>query len=316
MRFTDSSISFVMPAYNCQDTIVESVESIIHGNFEQGDQLIIVDDCSTDDTAQVLSNLKREYPFIVVVRSAENKGCPATRNIGIGKASNPTIFNLDSDNILVPRSIRRLRHFMISENADLAAFGQFHFFQNNIDEVKVKWICRSGLLTLADFLSGSVNPGPSGNFMYTKRSWERVGGYWEYGSGLHEAWGFTLKQIAMGARFVVMPKTYYWHRHGHDSLYVREARKRNESSLMATKMITPFLHLVDDAQAAYIRSEEGSQTWFESPDMWPLRLKTGEQGKTGYVAYPAPSLTSRIPSILGGIKNRIIAKISGLRARN
>ena len=132
-----SSVSFVMPAYNCADTVVESVESIIQANLEEGDKLIIVDDCSTDNTAQVLSDLKRRYPFIEIISNTQNKGCPASRNVGIDRASNPLIFNLDSDNILVPGSIKQLKQFMISEKADMAAFGELYFFQKDKNKVNV-----------------------------------------------------------------------------------------------------------------------------------------------------------------------------------
>ena len=310
MTFTSNSISFVMPAYNCADTVVESVESIIQGNLEEGDKLIIVDDCSTDNTAQVLSDLKRRYPFIEIIRNTPNKGCPASRNVGIDRASNPLIFNLDSDNILVPGSIKRLKQFMISEKADVAAFGELHFFQKDKNKVTHKWICRPGVLTLADFLSGHINPGPAGNFMYTKESWQRVGRYWEYGPGLHEAWGFSLKQIAMGSKFVVMPNTYYFHRYGHDSLFIRESKKNNESSLMATKMISPFIDLIDENDAAYIMSEEGRKTWFDNLANRPIRLKTGEVGKTGEIVLPE----SPKSSAKNRIKIRIVKSIEKVMA--
>ena len=294
------SISFVMPAYNCADTVIDSVESIVLGNFEE-DELIIVNDCSTDNTAQALSDTKEKYPFITVIHNAQNKGCPATRNVGIDRASNSIIFNLDSDNILVPGSIKQLQQFMISEKADAAAFGEIHFFRKSINEVTHKWICRPGILTLADFLSGTINPGSAGNFMYTKESWQRVGKYCEYGAGLHEAWGFSLKQIASGSTFVVVPDTYYFHRYGHDSLYVREVKKKHESSLMATKMILPFLDLIDERDAAYIMSKEGSESWFNNHKKRHIRLRTGEVGKTGAVVY----LESNESSLKSRIKTQI-----------
>jgi glycosyltransferase involved in cell wall biosynthesis len=272
-----------MPAYNCAETVVESVESIIQGNFEEGDELIIVDDASTDYTARVLSKLKGKYPCITVIHNAENKGCPATRNVGIDRASNPLIFNLDSDDVLVPGSVRQLRQVLISDRADVVAFGEIHYFRENIDKVTHKWICHPGVMTLADFLAGHIVPG--GNFLYTKESWQRVNRYGEYGAGLHEFWGFSLKQIAMGSKFVVMPNTYYFHRYGHDSLFVRESKKNNESSLMATKMIMPFVNLIDENDAEYIMSEEGSRTWFDNLAKRPIRLKSGEIGKTGEIVY-------------------------------
>lgn len=305
------NISFVMPAYNCSDTIAESVESIFNGNFEDGDELIIVDGCSTDNTAQVLSDLKEKYHFLKIILNEQYLGCPAARNVGIGTASNSIIFNLDSDNILVPGSIKQLKQFMIDENADVAAFGEIHFFQTDKNKITHKWICCPGTLTLADLLSGSINPAPSGNYMFTKESWHRVGKYWEYGAGLHEAWGFSLKQIANGSKFVVMPGSYYLHRHGYSSLFVRESGKKHESSLMATKMIMPFINLLEDKDAKYIMTEKGSREWFENTDKRPIRLKSGEIGRNGKVVDTNDNpLQNKKPSNFLILRAKVIDAIS------
>ena len=274
------SISFVMPAYNCATTIEESVESIMDDNFKEGDELIIVNDGSTDSTPGVIQRLKRKYPVITVINQ-ENKGCPAARNVGYARASSPIIFNLYSDDVLESGNVPKLKNYMVSQGADMAAFQVIRYFNKSKHQTTHKWISRPGILTLADFLAGEINPGSGGNYMFTKKSWEKVGGVWEYGKGLHEAWGFTLKELANGVKFVIMPDSYYFHRYGMDSLYVRESRKPDEHSLMATKMISHYLHLLNEEDAAYITSENGSRTWYSGIYRMPIRLKNGEAGKTG-----------------------------------
>ena len=270
-----------MPAYNSAKTIIESVDSIFNGNFEVGDELIIVNDGSTDDTDRIIKELKNKHPQIIYLVNPVNLGCPASRNIGIRTATNPLIFNIDSDNILVPGSVKKLKESLLAENADAAAFGEYHFFQTNPKKITHKCICRPGIMTLADFLAGPRNPGPGGNYLYTKASWQKIGGYWEYGYGLHEAWGFTLKQLANGAKFVIVPGTFYFHRYGWNSLTIRETKNKEEFSLMASKMIMPFLDLLSDEDANLIKSETGSRTWFGNFSQRPLRLKNGQAGQTG-----------------------------------
>ena len=276
------AVSFVMPAYNCADTVVESVESIIKSNFQAGDELIIVNDGSTDKTAKVLARLKNKYPFIELIDNPENRGCPATRNVGINKAKNPYIFNLDSDDVLTPGSRAFLEDAMISQEADIAAFGEIHYFTENTKFLTHKWICKPGLLALADYLAGHIIPG--GNYLYTKKSWEKVGGYSEIGKGLHEFWGFGLKQIAKGSKFFVVPNTFYFHRHGRESLYVRESKKTNASTV-ANQMIEPFLDLLEEEDALYIQSEAGKNTWFDQLNLHPIRVKNHPRGTTGTIVY-------------------------------
>ncbi|HVY72534.1 MAG TPA: glycosyltransferase [Candidatus Paceibacterota bacterium] len=284
-------ISFVIPAYNCADTLAEAVESIYNGNFEDGDEVIVIDDASTDTTPKVIEGLRIAHPDLMVLTNEQNKGCPATRNVGIHAARNGLIFNLDADNILAPGSVAKLKTVLTEKNADVAAFSEYHYFKGSDKKVTHKWIYPYDTLTLADLLASHINPGPGGNFLYTKASWEKVGGYWEYGKGLHEAWGFTLKQLAHGARMVVPPHSYYLHRYGVNSLFDRESKELERSSLTATKMLEPFLDLLDTDDAAYIRSEEGSRTWFETLPVRPIRLASHTPGRTGYKT----SRTSRMP---------------------
>ena len=59
MTYNNSKISFIIPAYNCADTLIESIESIFNGNFEVDDEVIIVNDASTDKTLEVINKLQK-----------------------------------------------------------------------------------------------------------------------------------------------------------------------------------------------------------------------------------------------------------------
>ena len=67
-------VSFIMPAYNCAGTIAESVASIMETNFRQGDELVIVNDFSSDGTASVIESLQEVYPVIKAVHHPRNRG--------------------------------------------------------------------------------------------------------------------------------------------------------------------------------------------------------------------------------------------------
>ncbi len=278
-----NNISFIIPAYNSEKTLAESVNSIFNGNFLDGDEVIIVNDGSTDNTLEIAKGLAEKYsPKIKIIDNIENKGCPASRNIGISQAKNDLIFNLDSDNILIPGNIAKIKEAIIREQADIAAFGEYHYFKDDSKEVTHKWLCKTGVLTLADFFSGMTNPGPGGNFLYKKETWNRIGKYWEYGKGLHEAWGFSFKMLVNGAKFIVVPKTAYLHRYSHESLFVRENKKQNEGVIITNKMIGPFLRFFSEETLNYIKKEPN---WYERLNYRPLKLKDGSIGINGKVVF-------------------------------
>ena len=292
MIHNNAPVSFIMPAYNCADTVVESVESIIQGNLEDGDELIIVNDGSTDGTPRVIQMLASKYDSIKILSHKINRGsAAASRNTGIENAQHQLLFCLDADNLLAPGSIKKLKEFLINTGADAAAFQELWYFSKTFQEITHKWTFRSGEVTLADALSGKFWPGPSGNYLLTKESWRRAGRYHEFvGAGI-DSWGFGVRQLATGSKMQVLDGTGYYHRYGHESAWVRDTKSGN-TSLKALQMLIPFLDLIDDNDVEYIMSRKGRYTWFKDLEEHPLKLKTGEKGRTGITSQCSPARIS------------------------
>lgn len=95
---TDVLISIVMPAYNAEDLILDSVNSVINQTYTNW-ELIIIDDGSVDRTVQVVDELTQEDKRIHLLKNIENKGVAATRNKGIKVAMGDWIAFLDSDDL-------------------------------------------------------------------------------------------------------------------------------------------------------------------------------------------------------------------------
>jgi glycosyltransferase involved in cell wall biosynthesis len=290
------NISFVIPSYNCENTLEESVDSIFNRNFENGDEVIIINDGSNDGTQKVIERLENKYKNkILIINNPINIGCPASRNIGIRKAKNDLIFNLDSDNILPINSIYKLKNELVREDADVSAFGEYYYFKNDVNKLSHKWICIPGKLTLENFLSGHINPGPGGNFLYKKSIWQKVDGYWEYGKGLHEAWGFTLKLLAANAKILVIPNTFYYHRHSHESLFIRESKKANQEIEITNKFIEHIFDLLNEETQKYVRN---NPEWFCKLNKKPLVIKGSQAGQDGNIVY-----MSKIKNFIHKIRN-------------
>ena len=294
--FMNSSISFIVPAYNCSGTLAEAIESIFDGNFEDGDEIIIINDASTDETQNVIEELKKNHAEIVAVKHNINKGTAAAgRNTGIDYARNSLYFCLDSDNILAPKSVPRLKDYMLSAKADAAAFGEIRYFLDTPNNVTHKWVFKQGVITLSDALVGPVWPGPSGNYLFTRASWLKAGRYFEPSliNQTIDSWTFTIRQIATGSKFIVFPETYYLHRCGTDSHFIREYKKGNVS-LAALSGLIPILGMIDDSDVDYIMSSQGRYSWFENLDKHPLRVKGEQIGQTGTATLAKQTIFKRI----------------------
>jgi len=99
--------SVVIPTYNRATLLRRAIRSALD-QLEFGDELIIVDDGSTDQTPQVL----REFAGRIVVVQGAHRGAGAARNIGIAHAQKDLVAFLDSDDIWLPGKLELQRQLM------------------------------------------------------------------------------------------------------------------------------------------------------------------------------------------------------------
>jgi glycosyltransferase involved in cell wall biosynthesis len=269
------NISFFIPAYNCAQTLKESVDSIMKSNFSEGDEVVIVNDGSTDSTESVLSQLKELYPKIRIFKHSANRGGGAARNTAVEHCIHPILFCLDSDNVLESNSIQKLKEYMQNTGADVAAFQELYFFKENKECIDFKWTFKEEENLLAEHLCTTQVPGSSGNYMFTKESWLRAAGYPEV---VLDTWGFGFRQVMTGSKVYVMPNSFYYHRYGHDSYWIRGAEKRKKAvSMMALQVLIPFSDQIDERYLDYIMSRKGRYTWFSKLSKKPIRLVTSRK---------------------------------------
>jgi teichuronic acid biosynthesis glycosyltransferase TuaG len=101
---TSALVSVVMPAYNASDYIRGAVGSVLSQTYASW-ELVIVDDCSTDDTPHLLDALADADKRIRVFHAPQNGGVAAARNAAIAAARGSHIAFLDSDDGWHPRKL-------------------------------------------------------------------------------------------------------------------------------------------------------------------------------------------------------------------
>lgn len=97
------TVSIIMPAYRARDTIAESIRSVQAQTLSHW-ELIIVDDGSPDDTAQVAKDMAQSDPRICVVQRC-NRGPSIARNGGVDLARAEIIAFLDADDLWAPERL-------------------------------------------------------------------------------------------------------------------------------------------------------------------------------------------------------------------
>lgn len=109
----DGMVSIIMPSWNTGKYIAESIQSVINQSYSNW-ELIIVDDCSTDNTDEVVASFSD--PRIKYFHNEKNSGAALTRNKAMREAQGEWIAFLDSDDLWMPEKLQKQIAFMTENN--------------------------------------------------------------------------------------------------------------------------------------------------------------------------------------------------------
>lgn len=109
-------VSVLIPCFNAEKYVEDAVRSIMTQTY-QNLEIVLIDDCSTDTTPQILEKLKNEDNRIKIYRNEENLKLIKTLNKGITLCSGEYIARMDSDDISLPTRIEEQVKFL-NENSD------------------------------------------------------------------------------------------------------------------------------------------------------------------------------------------------------
>ncbi|MDR6553586.1 glycosyltransferase [Paenibacillus qinlingensis] len=104
-------ITAVIPAYNAAFYIEAALKSIIKQTYHVH-EIIVIDDCSQDDTSKIVKELASQYHHIQFFRLNENKGVSHARNFGLKQATNNWVLLLDADDILEPNIVEKHMYYL------------------------------------------------------------------------------------------------------------------------------------------------------------------------------------------------------------
>lgn len=100
-------LSVIVPFYNVQTYAPDTLRSL-QANAREDFEFLLVDDCSTDGTPEILERAEREVPGARLIRHEQNGGLATARNTGLDAASGEYLTFLDGDDWLAPGHYERL----------------------------------------------------------------------------------------------------------------------------------------------------------------------------------------------------------------
>ena len=127
MEKKSPAVSVLMPAYNAEKYIGEAIESILNQTFTDF-EFIIIDDCSTDGTWDIIQEYAKRDSRISISRNEENLQISRTRNKLVEKAKGDYIVWQDADDISLPYRIKEQYEFMEAHPEVGICGGYLEFF--------------------------------------------------------------------------------------------------------------------------------------------------------------------------------------------
>jgi glycosyltransferase involved in cell wall biosynthesis len=165
-------VSVVIPAYNAQRTLAQTLESVIVQTMSDL-EVIVVDDGSTDATAVTVEGFSD--PRVKLVRR-ENGGVGAARNTGIAQAHGEWVAFLDADDMWVPQKLERQLTLMHESPGSLASQAGAYLVDDDLNRLAIRH-CVPDPEPLLAFLRFQNLPAAASSWIVNRELLSSIGGF-------------------------------------------------------------------------------------------------------------------------------------------
>lgn len=163
-------VSIVLPVYNGEKYLRESIESVISQTYKIW-ELLILDDCSTDGSADIAKEYEKRDSRIHYFRNEKNLRLPRNLNKGFSFAKGDYLTWTSDDNRYKPQAIEKMHYVLSTDNDAQFVFASCRIIDGAGKEIEYIMVDESSKKKIM-----GMNP-VGACFMYTRKAYETVGGY-------------------------------------------------------------------------------------------------------------------------------------------
>ena len=197
-------ISIVLPVYNGERYLQESIESVLEQTYTEW-ELLLLDDCSKDKTPEICRKFEAKDCRIHYYRNEENLKLPGNLNKGFSLAKGSLLTWTSDDNRYRPNALERMHMVLQDNQADLVYASYQTMDENGVYREVIKADPRT-----MDHIVGANVVGAC--FLYTREAYEMVG---EYDTSLILVEDFDYWQrLVIGRKVIAIDEILYdyrWH---------------------------------------------------------------------------------------------------------
>lgn len=122
-------ITVIVPVFNVEKYLRSCLDSILSQTMTEM-EIILIDDCSTDGSTEILKEYIKEFPELVMVRNEQNSGLSFCRNLGISLAQAPYLCFIDSDDTIEPSMFEDMVKLSLQNSLDILMSNYKYIFSD------------------------------------------------------------------------------------------------------------------------------------------------------------------------------------------
>jgi len=172
------SVSFLVPGYNEAETIADTIKHIFDIDYDNIREVIVINDCSTDNTKQIVEELLEKYPKLILINNETNSGKAGALNRGIKIAQGDLIAVVDADSYPASDCLKKMAGFFDNPKTGAVTCPVLARNRNKFWEKlqAIEYIAISFGRKLLEYVDAIyVTPGPLA--LYRREALEEIGGF-------------------------------------------------------------------------------------------------------------------------------------------
>ena len=118
-RYRDNQVSVIIPVYNVSNFIGRTIDSVLQQEYDDI-EIVLVDDCSTDNSAEIIKQYQKSHPCVKYFRQQQNQGAAVARNKALDLATGQYVAFLDGDDEWSSGKLEKQIAFMKEKNAAIS----------------------------------------------------------------------------------------------------------------------------------------------------------------------------------------------------
>lgn len=218
-------VSIVLPVYNGGEHLEEAISSVLSQTYENL-ELIIVDDCSTDNTPQIISNFMEKDNRVKTIRNKVNQKLPRSLNIGFSLAEGELLTWTSDDNRYKSNAIEKMSEYLEHHTEVEMVYCDYTLIDENGTEVEEKHLDEPERLPWRNTVGAC--------FLYSRKVAQKVGNY-DSEMFLAEDYDYWIRIYKEGGIAHLSENLYHYRRHGKSLTSTRLEEIKHQTVLLWMK---------------------------------------------------------------------------------